>query len=109
MRMIRSQYQAILRRAAMYDDPRDTDHDWERTTKDQRAVMNLALDLRDCRVALKKAMECEVCDGTGKLLYPPNCNCYGDPICTHQETEGECPCCEGTGLRDLPECKDALA
>jgi len=56
MRLIRSQYEAILRRAKKYDAPRDEDHDWNRTTKDQRAVMNLALDLRDCRRALELAL-----------------------------------------------------
>ena len=56
MRLIKSQYEGILRRAAKYNDPHDLDHDWDRTTKDQRAVMNLALDLEDCRKALALAM-----------------------------------------------------
>jgi hypothetical protein len=51
MRLVKSQYEAILRRAAMYDD-----QDWDNTTKDNRAQMNLALDLRDCRKALGLAL-----------------------------------------------------
>ena len=58
--------------------------------------------------ALETAMQCDVCEGKKTLLFPPQCNCYGDDICTHKETEGECPACDGTGLRDIPEGVAAL-
>ena len=59
------------------------------------------------REALIESMKCETCEGEKTIMFPPSCNCYGDPVCTHKEIEGECPACEGTGFRDVSEAVNA--
>lgn len=68
-----------------------------------------AAEVQRLRDALEAAMRCETCEGSGRLFYPPSCNCYGDPVCTHPEIEGECVACEGSGKRDVPGVTEALA
>lgn len=103
-----SKYRDAKRYHAEYDDGsmyENVTGDWVRYS-DYAALLD---DYERLLEALREAMRCEACDGSGVLTYPPGCNCYGDPVCTHKETEGECEGCDGTTLRDIPAGRSALA
>lgn len=80
----------------------------ERIARSEQALAALETRNKELESALALALTCDSCDGEKTILFPPGCNCYGDEICTHLETEGECPACEGTGLRDCPAARAAL-
>ncbi len=80
----------------------------ERIARSEQVLAALEARNKELESALALALTCDCCDGEKTILFPPGCNCYGDEICTHLETEGECPACEGTGLRDCPAARAAL-